>query len=62
MRFGIIGIPNTTGELHGANGAQFTGKLIHEPQPNPHAKPFARFSAILEISATACGEKSRLRS
>jgi hypothetical protein len=43
------GIPNTVGELPGASGAQLIGKLIHDPPPNPHARPLKISDAILSI-------------
>ena len=47
------GFPNTTGSFPGASGAQFIGKLIHPPPPNPHERPFARFSEMARISRDA---------
>lgn len=47
------GFPNATGSDPGASGAQFIGKLIHPPPPNPHERPFARFSEMARISRDA---------
>lgn len=44
------GIPKIDGVLPGASGAQFIGKLIHEPHPNPQESPSARFWAMSPIS------------
>lgn len=37
-----IGLPNNTGSDPGARGAQFIGKLIQLPPPNPQASPSRR--------------------
>lgn len=47
-----IGLPINTGSDPGASGAQFIGKLIQEPPPNPHASPSARFWVISSMPAT----------
>lgn len=46
-----FGFPKTEGSEPGARGAQFTGKLIHDPQPNPQDIPSARFFMIVLSSA-----------
>lgn len=53
---GPSGIPKSDGALPGASGAQFTGKLIHDPHPNPHCSPSERFCAIVDISLTDSSE------
>lgn len=47
------GYPKTVGALHGASGAQFIGKLIHPPPPNPQLRPSTRF---LVIVSRACAD------
>lgn len=41
-----IGFPNKTGSDPGARGAQFIGKLIHEPPPNPQESQLAISSTV----------------
>lgn len=45
-------LPNITGSDHGARGAQFIGKLIHEPHPNQHARPSRRFCVASRIASS----------
>lgn len=56
-----IGIPNATGSDHGANGAQLSGKLIHDPPPNPQARPLKKSSAICSTFCSKSGLKSILK-
>jgi hypothetical protein len=53
----MTGLPKRDGEFPGAKGAQFTGKLIHDPHPNPHLSPLERLSTIVDISLTDSSEK-----
>ncbi len=53
-----IGIPKTLGTLPGASGAQLSGKLIHDPPPNPHERPLAIISAASLILSTNPSSKA----
>jgi hypothetical protein len=50
---GFTGIPRTERDPHGASGAQLIGKFIHDPHPNPHARPLAISCASVSSHASA---------
>jgi hypothetical protein len=44
-----IGVQNNVGSPHGANGAQFNGVAIHQPQPNPQLNHCIKLSTPAKI-------------
>ncbi len=48
----MSGIPNKLGELHGASGAQLSGKLRQDHPPNPQESPSRRFCVASIIEST----------
>lgn len=61
MRFcGRSGNPSIDGDAHGASGASLIGNAIHDPHPNPHARPFMISCTLDSISASAFEENPRV--